>query len=197
MQKISQLILRLIGWKIVGTLPNLNKYFIIVAPHTSNWDLIIGLLGRFAVGVKIHFLAKRQIFFFPLGLFLKAIGGIPVDRSKKGNMVEQVVDLFESRENLVLGLTPEGTRSPVKRWKEGFYHIAQKAKLPIVMIGFDYSKKEIQVQEPFMPSGEMSADFVKIIAYFRTVKGFHPKELPDYVHKKSEETPSNKTNTEH
>lgn len=172
--------MKLLGWKIIGQLPKEKKYLIIVAPHTSNWDLIIGLIARFAVGVKIHFLAKNQIFFFPLGSLLKALGGIPVDRSKKENKVEQAVELFRQADHLVLGLTPEGTRSYVTRWKQGFYYIAYQAELPIVMIGFDYSTKEIRIQKPFNPSGDIDKDFPQIIEYFRTVKGYHAKEIPDY-----------------
>lgn len=186
MQKICQFILKLIGWKIVGRLPDDKKYIIIVAPHTSNWDLIIGLIARFAVGVKINFLAKNQVFFFPLGILLRAMGGTPVDRSKKGNKVEQAVALFQNSDELKLGLAPEGTRSPVTRWKEGFYYIAYQAEIPIVMIGFDYSSKEIKIQDPFWPSGDINKDFPKIIEYFRTVKGRYPKEIPDYHPKESE-----------
>ncbi len=183
MEKICQFILKLIGWKIVGRLPDEKKYMVIVAPHTTNWDLVIGLIARFAVGTKINFFAKQQVFFFPLGSFLRAIGGTPVDRSKKGNKVQQAVDTFKKNEELRIGLAPEGTRSPVKRWKEGFYHIAYQAHIPIVMIGFDYEKKEVQIQQPFWPTGDIEQEFPKIIAYFRTVKGRYPKELPDYHRK--------------
>ncbi|HAU3520609.1 TPA: acyltransferase, partial [Legionella pneumophila] len=109
MQKICRFIFKLIGWKIVGELPNEKKYIVIVAPHTSNWDFVICLCARFVVGVKINFLAKHQLFFFPLSYFLRAVGGTPVDRSKKGNRVEKVVELFRQRDELKLGLAPEGT----------------------------------------------------------------------------------------
>ncbi len=180
MQKICQFILYLLGWKIINRLPDEKKYILIVAPHTSNWDLVLGLIARFAVGVKINFLAKHQIFFFPLGNLMRALGGTPVDRSKKGNKVEQAVSLFRNSDKLVLGLAPEGTRSPVTRWKEGFYYIAVQAEIPIVMIGFDYSTKEIRIQEPFWPTGDINKEFPKIIEYFRTVKGKYPKDIPDY-----------------
>lgn len=180
MQKISRFIFKLLGWTIVGELPQEKKYVVIVAPHTSNWDLIICLCARFAVGVKINFLAKHQLFFFPLGNLLRAMGGTPVDRSKKSNKVEQAVELFRQSDELKLGLAPEGTRSPVKRWKEGFYHIACKAGIPIVMIGPDYASKEIRIHEPFWPTGDIKKDFVTIVAFFRSIKGYRPKEIPDY-----------------
>jgi len=180
MKIIGRFLLRLMGWKLVGKLPNDKKYIVIVAPHTSNWDFFICLCGRFATGVKINFLAKQQLFFFPLGIFLKAIGGAPVDRTTKGNKVEQAVALYQQSDEFKLAIAPEGTRSPVTRWKEGFYHIACKAGVPIVMIAPDYSTKEIRIQEPFQPCGDINKDFPQFIAYFRTIKGCYPKEIPDY-----------------
>lgn len=178
MQKLGQLLLRLLGWKINGELPAKNKFVLIVAPHTSNWDFVIGLIAEFAVGGRFHFLAKKQLFFFPLNFFLKMVGGIPVDRSKSHDLVEQVVHLFEQKEDFVLGITPEGTRSPVKRWKTGFYHIANKAKIPIAMVGFDYVKKEIRIREPFWPTGDMDKDMPKILDFYRGIQGRYPKDIP-------------------
>jgi len=180
MKKIARFLLRLMGWKIVGDLPDYNKYIVIVAPHTSNWDFIICLIGRFALGVKVKFLAKKQLFFFPFGALLKVLGGAPVDRAKKGNKVEQVVELYRQSEKLALAIAPEGTRSPVTRWKEGFYHIACQAGVPIVMIGPDYASKEIRIQELFWPSGDINTDFPQFIDFFRTIKGCYPKDIPDY-----------------
>ncbi|KTD74692.1 1-acyl-sn-glycerol-3-phosphate acyltransferase [Legionella waltersii] len=180
MRRLSQLIFKLMGWKIVGQLPEAKKYIIIVAPHTSNWDFVICLCARFVVGVKINFIAKKQLFFFPFGLFLRAVGGTPVDRSKKGNKVEQAVEIFNRSDVFRLGLAPEGTRSPVKRWKEGFYHIACQAKIPIVMVGPDYASKEIRINEPFWPTGDIQIDFPTILDFFRTIKGCYPKDIPDY-----------------
>ncbi len=180
MGTLCRFILKLIGWRLVGTLPPDKKYIVIVAPHTSNWDLVIGLLGRFAVEVKINFLAKKQLFFFPLGNLLRALGGTSVDRSKQGNKVEQIAELYKQLDELKLGLAPEGTRSLVTRWKEGFYHIAIQTGIPIVMIGFDYPSKEIRIHEPFWPTGDINKDFPQFVNYFRTIRGRYPKELPDF-----------------
>ncbi len=177
---LCRFILKLIGWKLVGTLPSDKKYIVIVAPHTSNWDLVIGLLGRFATEAKINFLAKKQLFFFPLGNLLRALGGTAVDRSKQGNKVEQIVELYKQLDELILGLAPEGTRSLVTRWKEGFYHIAMQTGISIVMIGFDYPSKEIRIHEPFWPTGDINKDFPQFVSYFRTIRGRYPKELPDF-----------------
>lgn len=180
MKIIGRLLLRLMGWKMVGELPTDKKYIVIVAPHTSNWDFVICLCARFATGVKINFLAKQQLFFFPLGSIFKVIGGAPVDRSKKGNKVEQVIALYRQNNEFKLAIAPEGTRNPVTRWREGFYHIACQAGISIVMIGPDYSTKEIRIHEPFQPCGDMNKDFPQFIAFFRTIKGLYPKEIPDY-----------------
>lgn len=180
MRKLGQFLLKLAAWKIVGTLPNEKKYIIAVAPHTSNWDLLVGLLGRFSFGVKVSFLMKKQVFAFPFGSIMRGLGGIPVDRAKKSNLVEQLVAMFQQNEALILAITPEGTRSPISRWKEGFYHVAYQAQIPIVMVGFDYPSKEIRIGEIFKPSGDINKDFPEMIAYFRTIHGRYPKNLPDY-----------------
>jgi 1-acyl-sn-glycerol-3-phosphate acyltransferase len=180
MQKLGHFILRLFHWKIIGDLPKDKKYLVVVAPHTSNWDFAVGLFARFAIGVKVNFLAKNQLFFFPLGILLKLLGGAAVDRSKKNKTVDQVVGMFHARDVFRLAITPEGTRGPVTRWKEGFYHIARQAGLPIVMVGFDYSLKRVVIQRPFWPSGDIEKDFPQMLDFFRTIKGCYPKEIPDY-----------------
>ncbi|WP_133135871.1 lysophospholipid acyltransferase family protein [Legionella rowbothamii] len=181
MQKFGHFILKLFGWKIVGELPKDKKYLVVVAPHTSNWDFMVGLFARFSLGTKINFLAKSQLFFFPLGFILKMLGGEPVDRSKKNNAVDKVVELFHAQDEFRLAITPEGTRGPVTRWKEGFYHIACKAKLPLAMVALDYASKEVRIREAFWPTGDISADFPQILDYFRQIKGCYPKVVPDYL----------------
>jgi len=187
MQIITRFILKLFGWTIAGALPPLKKYIIIVAPHTSNWDLVICLFARFAVGVKINFLAKSQLFVFPLGQLLRALGGTSVERGKPGNKVDYVVALFREKDELKLGLAPEGTRSQVKRWKEGFYHIAVQAGIPIVMVGLDYHSKELRINEPFNPSGDIHKDFANIVQFYRTIRGRYAKDIPDYSARDDEE----------
>lgn len=180
MQKFGLFVLKLMGWKLVGQLPPDKKVLVVVAPHTSNWDFVIGLFGRFGTGYKINFLAKSQLFFFPFGLFFRAVGGAPVDRSKKNKQVDKVVELYRKNDEFRLAITPEGTRSAVSRWKQGFYHIATAAQVPIVMIGLDYPSKEIRIREPFYTSGNIEKDFTEILNFFRTIRGCYPKTIPDY-----------------
>ncbi|MFT4058092.1 MAG: lysophospholipid acyltransferase family protein [Legionella sp.] len=185
MQAFGRFFLKLFGWKVVGELPKEQKYVVVVAPHTSNWDFWVGLFARFSIGVKINFLAKRQLFFFPLGILLRVLGGAPVDRSKKNNKVDKVVELFKQRNTFKLAITPEGTRGPVMRWKEGFYHIACKAKLPLAMVALDYGSKEIRIREVFWPTGDINKDFPQILDYYRKIVGCYPKKIPYYLpHKK-------------
>lgn len=174
-------LLKILGWQIEGLLPELKKYIVIVAPHTSNWDFIIGVLARGALNTRIHFLGKHQLFIPPWGWFFRAIGGSPVDRRKNNNLVDSAVQLFESKPDYKLALAPEGTRSPVKRWKCGFYHIANKAGVPIVPVGLDFSRRTVVIHTPLQPSGDIATDMHDILSFYRTIKGRHPKVIPDFV----------------
>ena len=179
MQRIALWLLKCLGWRIIGHLPDDKKYIIIVAPHTSNWDLIICIIARASLGAKIKFLAKHQLFVFPFGWFFKWLGGTPVNRTQHANRVDAAAAIFNQHDEFILGLAPEGTRSPVKRWKQGFYHIACKAEVPIVMLGLDYSTKQIRLNKPFRPSGDIEQDFAYILGYYKTIKGRYPKEIPN------------------
>jgi len=167
----------LVGWKVVGGRPDEKKYVLIVAPHTSNWDFFVGIAARSISGLKSGFLAKKSLFDLPVvGWFMRAMGGHPVDRSKRTNMVDQVVELFDKHEEFVITITPEGTRSYNPDWKTGFYRIANKAKVPIVMVAFDYGKREVIYEPPFYPTGDMEGDIEKIKDYYRKVKSKHPEK---------------------
>ncbi|MFH6982347.1 lysophospholipid acyltransferase family protein [Marinoscillum luteum] len=168
---------RLTGWKMKGQRPDLKQYVVIVAPHTSNWDFFVGVAARSISGLKSHFLAKKSLFDLPVvGWFMRAVGGFPVDRSRNTNMVDQVVELFQQHEDFIITITPEGTRSYVPEWKTGFYRIAHKAGVPIVMVGFDFEHKVVEYREPFYPTGDMEADMEFIKSYYRSIKGKHPEK---------------------
>jgi 1-acyl-sn-glycerol-3-phosphate acyltransferase len=169
---ISTRILDLLGWKIVGRIPYQQKKFIvIVIPHTSNWDFPLGIIIRSAIGMDIKYLGKDSLFKFPQGILFRLLGGYPVDRSQKGNYVDAVVDIFDSKERFAIALAPEGTRKKVEEIKTGFYYIALGAKIPIFMVKFDYSTKQIIIGEAFYPTGDKDKDFAQIRKYFQGVKG--------------------------
>lgn len=171
---------KLAGWKVQGVKPDLSKYVIVVAPHTSNWDFFVGWGARNVIGFRPNFLAKDSLFKIPLvGGFLKFIGGVAVqrgDRKKSKQLVEQVVDLYKEREEFIMTITPEGTRSYNPNWKTGFYRIAHQAGVPIVKIAFDYGTKTVFVDEPFYPTGEMDSEVELIKDYFRQFKGKNPED---------------------
>ncbi|MGB1931828.1 MAG: lysophospholipid acyltransferase family protein [Flavobacteriales bacterium] len=174
---VSKLILYVMGWKVVSDIPTQKKYVIIVSPHTSNWDFIIGRCFGYMLEIEAKYLGKSQLFRFPYGWIFRLLGGIPVDRSKHNNLVAYAVDLFKSSNELVLGLAPEGSRSRVEKWKLGFYHIAVGANIPIALAYLDYAKKEAGIGEMFLPSGEIQKDLQKIEDFY---KGISPKYSEKY-----------------
>lgn len=177
MQKISQFILKLFGWKLNVQAEEPLKSVICVAPHTSNWDFPIGKLSYVALGREASFLMKKSWFFFPMGYLFAAMGGVPVDRSKKNSITDLMADEFEKRTYFHLAITPEGTRSLVENWKMGFYHIAIKAKVPIQIAYIDYQKKEMGIKDIFYPTGDEKADLDKIQAYYMDVRACFPEKF--------------------
>ncbi len=169
-------IFRSLGWGIQGSFDDMPpKYIIIVAPHTSNWDFPLGMLVRSIVQInETKFLGKSQLFKFPYGFIFRALGGYPVVRTKDNNLVDSVVEIFNSKERFSISLAPEGTRSNVKRIKTGFYYIAKKAQIPIFLVGFDFATKKVVIQEPFYPTSDMQADFKHFIQFFSSIQGKIP-----------------------
>jgi 1-acyl-sn-glycerol-3-phosphate acyltransferase len=156
--KLARLILHWCGWKLLEPESYPRQSVICVAPHTSNLDFIWGKLYYWAVGQRAHFLMKRELFIPPLGWFFKLMGGIPIDRSRKGNTVAQVVSRFHKDYKFAVAITPEGSRKARDRWKTGFYHIAEMAKVPIQLAVIDYKKKVVGIFERFVPSGHIDED---------------------------------------
>lgn len=175
---LSKLILRWAGWK-TGSIKGveLPKCVICVAPHTSNWDFIIGKLFYTAMGCNAGFLMKKEWFFFPLGFLFKSLGGVPVDRSKRTSVTDQMVEVFNSREKFQLAITPEATRKPAEEWKRGFYYIAQSAQVPILLAYFDYKKKEVGILDIFYPTGNVDKDITQIREKYRGVSGRNPENF--------------------
>lgn len=165
------------GWKESVSIPDYDKYIICAAPHTTNWDLIIGKLFYAAIGRKTFFMMKKEWFFWPLGTFFRSIGGIAVNRDKKNSLVDQMTAQARTRKIFHLAITPEGTRSANGEWKKGFYYIALKAQIPIVLVGIDYSRKCITIEKEVFPTGNIEEDMRSIKLYFTQFKGKYPEKF--------------------
>tara|TARA_B100001063_G_scaffold241029_1_gene267161 strand:+ start:19665 stop:20177 length:513 start_codon:yes stop_codon:yes gene_type:complete len=169
------------GWKVVGNTnfskDIIKKAVIISAPHTSNFDFIIGILLRKVTQVKTNFIGKQELFTWPFGYYFRAVGGVPVDRKNKENKVQTIAKLFENKEEFRLTLAPEGTRSKVDEWRTGFYYIAKQANVPIIMFTLDFGNKQNTVSEPFYPTDNMEADFKFMKSFFKDVKGKIEKNI--------------------
>lgn len=156
-----------------GNVPDTPKLVVVVAPHTSNWDFIVGLFVKFSLALDASYLAKHQLFRKPFGALFRFWGGIPVVRSSTSDMVEQIIEQFRSRRKLFLVITPEGTRRPVPRWRSGFYHIAREAHVPILLVTLDWRRKIIHfgpTVRPNGPSGRMpSAEAEREIEHIRSL----------------------------
>jgi 1-acyl-sn-glycerol-3-phosphate acyltransferase len=169
----------LLGWKIDGDMPAEKKFIIIVAPHTSNWDFMIGVAVRSILRFKAKYLAKKELFRFPFGALFRWLGGVPVDRRKHSNLVDAVAELFRQHDEFIIAVAPEGTRKQVSKWKTGFYFIALEAKVPIVMVSFDYKLKTVIINKPFYPTGKIEEDMKFIFDFYRDKNGKYPKTLPE------------------
>ena len=171
------LLYKQMGWTLQVTEEHPDKYIICLAPHTSNWDFLLGQLYSGAEGIKSNFLMKKEWFFWPLGPFFKRIGGIPVYRQKKTSMTDAMAETAKAAQTFHLCITPEGTRSLNPDWKKGFYFIALKAGIPILLYGVDYEKKLIECTKTIVPSGDLEKDMREIKLYFRKFKGKKPENF--------------------
>ena len=178
---IFKICFRLLGWKVLNTPYHLKKGLFVVAPHARTSDFFIGLLTNPTVNLQIKYLGKAELFKPPFGWIFRGLGGIPVDRNKSTNFVQQVVETFNKYENLLVAIAPEGTRKNVSKLHTGFYYMAHQAKVPIVMSGFDYPRKSVIFAEPFLTSGDFEADMKKyFIPFFETIGGVDKDWLKNY-----------------
>lgn len=173
---IAVVLLRLTGWRFEGQLPNLRKFVIIVAPHTSNWDFPVGVMAMFALGIRGTFLGKDSLFKPPFGPLFRWLGGVPVDRTSKNNVVDQTIAYFERREQMILALSPEGTRKRIDKWRTGFYWVAVGAKVPIVPVAFDFPRKRFVINEPQTMTGDPERDIPHLRGFFHARQACRPDQ---------------------
>ena len=163
--------LKMLGWEIHGGFPDQGKLLVVVAPHRSNWDWIVGVCALWALQLKFSYLIKDTVMIWPLSALIRNTGGIPIDRSSPDGVIEQVTEAFKRREKLYFAITPEGTRKEVKRWKSGFLRIAYAANLPVVPAYIDYPRKRISISEPFGLNGDLDEDLGIVQGFFREQEG--------------------------
>ncbi len=173
---IGQSFLRVAGWKVVGDRPPVDRYVIIAAPHTSNWDMPFMLAFAFVYDIPVRWMGKHTLFEEPYGKFFRWLGGIAIVRSRPGGVVAQMVEQFENDESLVLMVPAEGTRSRVDYWKSGFYHIARGADVPVVLSFLDFGKKEGGIGPTIKMTGDITADMDKIRSFYADKQGFRPSK---------------------
>lgn len=168
---LSLFLMKITGWNKIGSLPDVPRYVIIVAPHTSNWDLFYGIIVAFSLRLDARFMAKKELFRRPFGPVMRWLGGVSIDRSSHVHTVDQMIDIFKKSPGLALAIAPEGTRSRVKYWKSGFYHIAMGAGVPLQLGYLDYASKTGGAGPLIMPTGDIEDDMRKIRAFYNGVSG--------------------------
>jgi len=175
LSRISLWILNQFGWKVHADYPDVKKYVVIAAPHTSNWDFPLGVLAVKALKLDVHWMGKHTLFRWPWGWFFRALGGFPVYREQSLNLSQQMAELFACSERLILALTPEGTRGKKDHWKTGFYYIARAANVPIALAYFDYGHKQVGIGGAFYPGNDIEADFNQIRQFYKNRRGKNPE----------------------
>ena len=166
---------KILGWKLENNFnPEIKKCVFIVAPHTSSYDFLIGILIRKIMGIQINFVGKKELFKPPFGWYFKAVGGAPIYRTGKQKKVDAIAEIFRNKGIFRLAMSPEGTREKTATWKTGFYYIALKAEIPIIRVSFDYGVKKVKISEPYWPTGDFQKDYTEIFSYYDGVTGKIP-----------------------
>jgi 1-acyl-sn-glycerol-3-phosphate acyltransferase len=176
-RKLSRILFRLLGWSFGPEGEYVPKCVVCVAPHTSNWDFPLGKLYYTSLGHNARFLIKKDWFVFPFNIIFDFLGGVPVDRNKHTSVTDQMIAEFDKHNSFHLAITPEGTRKRTEEWKKGFYHIAEGAKVPILIAYLDYKKKEIGTKALFYPTGDITEDLKTIRSYYEGVTACHPENF--------------------
>jgi 1-acyl-sn-glycerol-3-phosphate acyltransferase len=174
-KRIGRTVMRISGWRFEGELPDVPKVLISVAPHTSNWDFVVGVMGLWSLDIKLSFIGKHTLFRGWFGTWLRSLGGIPADRRAKNGLVGDVVAAFNARDHMILALSPEGTRTLDKGFKSGFLHIAYGAKAPVLLAYFDFKNRVIGFGPLFYTTGNIEADLKHVIDFYRPIRGKYLK----------------------
>ena len=174
---LARTVMRLAGWRMAGTLPDVPRLVMIAAPHTTNWDFPLGIVVMYAAGFRVNFLGKDTLFRPPLGWVMRWLGGRPVNRQAAHGVVEESVRTIQQADRFILALAPEGTRKRVSQWRTGFYRIAERAGLPIVLGYFDYPRKEVGFGPTLWATGDLDRDLAEIQAFYRTKTGKYPENF--------------------
>lgn len=175
---LAKALLKVLGWKVVGDIPNVPKAVFLALPHTSNIDGFFAIPSILALDLDIKVMGKESLFKVPvLSSFIRWAGLIPINRGKKGSVLQTSIDRLKADKPLLLGLSPEGTRSYTKEWKTGFYYIAAGAGVPIVPVAMDYKTKEVRFMQPVLPTGDIEVDMPKILEQYRGVVPKRPERL--------------------
>jgi len=172
---IGRVVLRLMGFRVVGRYPDVPKLVVIGAPHTSNWDGIVAIATVLSLHLDLRLMAKKELFKGLSGRILRTIHAIPVDRDAKGGVTAQMVDHFTQNERFVLGVAPEGTRKKVEQWRTGFYRIAHGAGVPILTVALDFGRKQVRLGPTLVPTGDLTADVEVMRAFIATATGRNPE----------------------
>ena len=175
LERLAKMLWKLWGWKLKGSWPEaVKKAIVIVIPHTSNWDFPVGLLARRIMKKDIKFVGKSSLFKWPFGRIFKALGGYPVDRSKSNNFVDSIVEIFDSKEEFLVCIAPEGTRAKPERLKTGFWFIAKGGDIPIIPVSFDWPSKTVEIGRPIFPSDSLEADLQLLKEHYSGILGKNP-----------------------
>jgi 1-acyl-sn-glycerol-3-phosphate acyltransferase len=175
LNRLARFLFWLTGWRTEGGIPAIPRFVVIAAPHTSYWDALVMLTAGCHFDVKFSWMVKDAVFFFPLGILVRFFGGIPIDRTRRSNVVGQAIEALHNSKSLFLAVSPEGTRGQADHWKTGFYHIATGADVPIVFGYVDYKRKVAGLGRVFEPTGDIAADFEEFARFYETVTPKYPE----------------------
>lgn len=179
LQRFGRAGLWLARWRITGDVPRLPRFVAIVAPHTSNWDFVVGVLVMFALDLEVHWFGKDTLFRSPLGSLFHRLGGRPVNRAAPEGVVSEMAAIVRAEPCFILALAPEGTRRRVARWRTGFYHIAERADVPVVPVSLDWSRRDATIGAPMRPTGDVDADIARLQGFYRREMARNPRDFWD------------------